>query len=173
MSLMSALGWVARTVLINGSSTGLTPPPRGAPRRASRRRTPAPPVMPGVVAGDGGAAGNGAAAVLAGDGEDAGRAAAGVPAGAGVSAAGAGPGTPGAAAGRDVTRRGFAAWRATPASCPEAGDSPCSGADWVTSAAAVPVVATSPATCAPVVRPGLYSIGAGQDGPPVAAQGRR
>src|SRR5205807_602296 len=73
---MSALGWVARTVLINGSSTGFTPPPRGAPRRASRRRTPAPPLLPGEEgAGDVGGAAGAAAAGPAG-GEPAGRGAA-------------------------------------------------------------------------------------------------
>src|SRR6516225_10538731 len=56
MSRISALGWVARTVLISGSSTGLTPPPRVAPSRASRRRTAAPPVVPGRLGGGTGAA---------------------------------------------------------------------------------------------------------------------
>src|ERR1700733_272454 len=42
MSRISALGCVARTVLINGSSTGLSVVPRCAPSRASRRRTPTP-----------------------------------------------------------------------------------------------------------------------------------
>src|SRR5207247_4641285 len=55
MSLVSALGWVARTVLVNGSSTGFTPPPRVAPRRASRRRTAAPPLAPGGGVGEGAA----------------------------------------------------------------------------------------------------------------------
>jgi hypothetical protein len=88
-----------------------------------------------------------------------------------------------AEAGRGPLRRGATASRVTPSSAPEpAGDSSrpgsaegsscpeisgrssCPGTDWVTSAAAMPVVATSPATCAPVVRPGLYSIGARQSG---------
>src|SRR5580693_5324041 len=43
MSRTSALGWVPRTVLISGSSTGLAPPPRGAPSLASLRRTAAVP----------------------------------------------------------------------------------------------------------------------------------
>src|SRR5215468_236267 len=42
MSLMSALGWVLRTVLTRGSSTGLTPP-RGEANRPSRRLTPVGP----------------------------------------------------------------------------------------------------------------------------------
>src|SRR5215470_16276524 len=145
---MSALGWVARTVLISGSSTGLIPP-RGAPRRASRRRTPAPPLLiPLGGAGVVGAAGDGAAA------ED------------GVAAAGAG-----LAAGRARARRGAATSRVTSVSSPGTGDSSGPGTDRVTSAAAVPVVATSPATCAPVVRPGIQSIGACQSGPPVAVSG--
>src|SRR5215472_3239428 len=141
MTLMSALGWVARTVLISGSSTGLIPPPRGAPRRASRRRTPAPPPLDG----------------------------------AGVAAAGAGAagGAGLVAAGRARARCGAAASRATSVSFPETGDSSGPGADWVTSAAAVPVVATSPATCAPVVRPGNQSIGACQSGLLVAARGQQ
>ncbi len=75
---------------------------------------------------------------------------------------------------RGTLRRGAAVPRATPesvpgaagdSSCPgAAGSSSCPGTDWVTSAAAMPVVATSPATCAPVVRPGHYSIGARQSG---------
>src|SRR5215831_12705172 len=125
MSLMSALGWVARTVLVNGSSTGFTPPPRGAPRRASRRRTAAPPLVPGGDAGEGAAG-------------------AGAPASAGSVA--------GPAAG--AARPGTAASRVTSPLSPEAGKSCCPGADEVTSASAVPVVATSPATCAPVVRQG-------------------
>src|SRR6516162_5465133 len=144
---MSALGWVARTVLISGSSTGLIPPPRGAPRRASRRRTPAPPPLIPLDA---------AGAVVG--------------AGAGASAGGAGL----AAAdldldlGRGRARRGSATSRATSVSSPGTGDSSGPGADWVTSAAAVRVVATSPATYAPVVRPGNQSIGACQSGPRVA-----
>src|ERR1700689_5143669 len=43
MSRTSALGCVARTVLISGSSTGLAPPPRGAPSLASLRRAAAGP----------------------------------------------------------------------------------------------------------------------------------
>src|SRR6266700_7696258 len=101
---MSALGWVARTVLIRGSSTGLTPPPRGAPRRARRRRTPAPPLVPG----------EGAAVTRACEEADAG--------------------------GRGVPRAGTALSGAT---------SPFSTAG-VTLAPGTPVVATSPATCAPV-----------------------
>src|SRR5262245_55402481 len=127
MTLMSALGWVARTVLISGSSTGLIPPPRGAPRRARRRRTPAPPLMPLDGPGD---------AVAGGEG---------------LAAGGAGP----PAAERARARRGAATSRATSVSSPGTGDSSGPGTDWVTSAAAVPVVATSPATCAPVVRPGI------------------
>src|SRR5215470_365051 len=49
MSRTSALGCVARTVLISGSSTGLVPPPRGAPRRAGRRRTAAVPAAAALV----------------------------------------------------------------------------------------------------------------------------
>src|SRR5215472_7273985 len=49
MSRTSALGCVARTVLISGSSTGLVPPPRGAPSRASRRRTAAVPAAAALV----------------------------------------------------------------------------------------------------------------------------
>src|SRR5215475_7918267 len=128
---MSALGWVARTVLISGSSTGLIPPPRGAPRRASRRRTPAPPLLMPLD-------------------------------GAGVSAvAGAGS----VVSGRVRARRGAAAPLATSVPSPGTGDSSGPGADWVTSAAAVPVVATSPATYAPVARTGNQSIGARQSGP--------
>src|SRR5215471_17578822 len=141
---MSALGWVARTVLISGSSTGLIPPPRGAPRRASRRRTPAPPLLMPL--------GGAGAADAAGDCAPAG---------------GAGPVAPG----RPRARRGAAPSRATPVSSPGTGDSSGPGADWVTSAAAVPVVATSPATCAPVVRPGIQSIGPCQSDPPVAVSG--
>src|SRR5215470_20080718 len=140
MTLMSALGWVARTVLISGSSTGLIPPPRGAPRRARRRRTPAPPLMPLDGAGDAVAGGDGVAAAWE------------------AAAGGAGP----PAAGRACARRGAATSRATSVSSPGTGDSSGPGTDWVTSAAAVPVVATSPATCAPVVRPGNQSIGARQ-----------
>src|SRR6516225_8325010 len=145
---MSALGWVARTVLISGSSTGLIPPPRGAPSRASRRRTPAPP-LPIPLGGAGVAAGEGAEAA------------------AGGAAGGAGL----AAADRARARRGAATSRVTSVSSPGTGDSSGPGADWVTSAAAAPVVATSPATCAPVVRPGIQSIGACQSGPPVAVSG--
>src|SRR5215470_15618911 len=141
MSLMSALGWVARTVLVNGSSTGFTPPPRGAPRRASRRRTAAPPLVPGGGAGEG-AAGAGAPASAG--------SAAGPAAG---SAAGPAAGSvAGPAAGS--ARPGTAASRVTSPLSPEAGKSCCPGADEVTSASAVPVVATSPVTCAPVVRQG-------------------
>src|ERR1700733_2044937 len=49
MSRTSTLGWVARTVLNRGSSTGLAPPPRGAPSRASRRRTAAVPAAAALV----------------------------------------------------------------------------------------------------------------------------
>src|ERR1700734_623638 len=49
MSRTSALGCVARTVLISGSSTGLAPPPRGAPSLASLRRTAAVPAAAALV----------------------------------------------------------------------------------------------------------------------------
>src|SRR5258708_38269386 len=41
---MSAFGWVVRTVLMSGSSTGLMPPPRAEPNRLRRRLTPAWPL---------------------------------------------------------------------------------------------------------------------------------
>src|SRR5690348_9122563 len=151
---MSALGWVARIVLISGSSCGLIPPPRGAPRRASRRRTPAPPLLRPL-----GAAG---VAVSAGAGGSAGGAGLASAGGAGLAA-----GDAGSAAGRGRARRGSAASRATSVSSPGTGVSSDPGTDWVTSAAAVRVVATSPATYAPVVRPGNQSIGACQSGPRV------
>src|SRR5215510_12748729 len=125
MTLMSALGWVARTVLISGSSTGLIPPPRGAPRRASRRRTPAPPLL--IPLGGAGAAIAAGAGVAAEDG-------AGVAAEGGVAAGGAGSV---AGARRARARRGAAASPATSVSAPKTGDSSGPGADWVTSAAAV------------------------------------
>ena len=53
MSRTSALGWVARMVLISGSSTGLTPPPRCAPSRARRRRTAAADEEPAGTAAPG------------------------------------------------------------------------------------------------------------------------
>src|SRR5215472_14511495 len=46
---MSAFGCVVRTVLTSGSSTGLTPPLRVAPSRASRRRTAAAPEAPDAL----------------------------------------------------------------------------------------------------------------------------
>src|SRR6202034_4635511 len=49
MSRTSALGCVARPVLISGSSTGLAPPPRGAPSLASLRRTAAVPAAAALV----------------------------------------------------------------------------------------------------------------------------
>src|SRR5215468_8543159 len=146
MSLMSALGWVPRTVLISGSSTGLIPPLRGTPRRASRRRTPAPPLLMPLGGAEVAAAEAGAAD---------------------------GAGWVAAPSARVRARRGAAASRATSVSPPGTGDSSGPGADWVTSAAAVRVVATSPATCAPVVRPGNQSIGACQRGLLVAARGQQ
>src|SRR6202050_5859150 len=53
MSRTSALGCVARTVLISGSSTGLAPPPRGAPSLASLRRTAAVPAAAALVSPEG------------------------------------------------------------------------------------------------------------------------
>src|SRR5215472_7115911 len=165
MTLMSALGWVPRTVLIKGSSTGFTPPPRGEPRRASRRRTPAPPLMPAEDPEGAGSVGAGADAVGAGAGA-AGAGADAAGADSAGTAAGAAEAAPDAAeARRGAARRGTTASRATSpsspgtargSSCPSlAGRSSCLGTDRVTSAAAMPVVATSPATYAPVVRPGL------------------
>ncbi len=50
MGRMSALGWVRRTVLISGSSTGFIPPLRVVPSRARRRRTAAVPLAPSAAA---------------------------------------------------------------------------------------------------------------------------
>jgi hypothetical protein len=162
--------------LARGSSTGFTPPPRGAPRRDSRRRTAAPPMAPGGavaggVAGTTRAVGPGEAsrtAVGAGSAEAgstaAGSTAAGStgagcaeagsveagPAGAGSTAAGS-AGTASAAAGSAET--GAAVSRAaSPLSPGAAGKSCCSGAEEAASAPALPVIATSPATCTPVIR---------------------
>src|SRR5215467_5437645 len=71
MTRTSALGWVSRTVLINGSSTGLTAPDLGAPSRDSRRLTPAAPVVPLAPPAGGDSVPPGAAASLA-DGAPAG-----------------------------------------------------------------------------------------------------
>src|SRR6266702_587152 len=140
MGLVSALGWVARTVLIKGSSTGFTPPPRGAPSRASRRRTPDPPLTPG-----GAGCVRGSADVV-----DA------------------------AAAGRDAARRGCTASRATSLSSPGLAVPACSpGADWVTSALVMPVIATSPATYAPVVRQALSLSGPARRARCLASWGAR
>src|SRR5690606_15436701 len=53
---MSALGWVARTVLTSGSRTGFIVVPRWAPSRASLRRTHTVDDVPGWVGGAGRAA---------------------------------------------------------------------------------------------------------------------
>src|SRR5215469_1659104 len=145
MSRMSALGWVARTVLVRGSSTGFTPPPRGAPRRARRRRTAAPPLVPGAGVGDGPTGAGGSADVPGGP--------AGVPALAGPEeaprAGSSAAGLPGAGA----TGPGTAASRVTSSSSPgTAGGSCCPWADGVMSVPTLPVIVTSPATYAPVVR---------------------
>src|SRR5439155_18748946 len=137
----------ARTVLVRGSSTGFIPPPRGAPRRASRRRTAAPPLVPGVEVGDGAVV----AAGVAGSGEASGAGAAGGgPAGAG--AVGAEPSGAGVA-GADSAGPAAAVSCATSPLSPEAGRSCCPRGE-VTSASALPVIVTSPATCAPVIRQG-------------------
>src|SRR5215475_2787408 len=151
MSLMSALGCVARTVLVRGSSTGFTPPPRGAPRRASRRRTAAPPMVPGGGLGGGAVE----AAGGAGPGEALGTAAGAGSAGTGSAEAGsAGAGSAAAgSAGAGPAEAGTAGSGAASPSFPGAAGKPCCpGAEEATSAPALPVIVTSPATCAPVIR---------------------
>src|SRR5215831_17690019 len=156
---MSALGCVARSVLISGSSTGLVPPPRGAPSLASRRRTAAVPAAAALVspagvaragrtprARLGGAPGGDAAS--AGDAVSGGDA---VPAGDAVSADGGWLAAPGAAA-AEATPPSAAGSSCSVWSC-------CPASARVTSVPAVLAVATSPATYAPHVRRNAHSIG--------------
>src|SRR5512135_1290637 len=154
MSRTSALGWVARTVLIIGSRTGLIPPPRFAPSRARRRAArpdpaprpvPAPRLLAGLRPFDerepgrarAGSAGSLAAGSLA---------AVSLPSGSVL----AGSVLAGSVTGDDV---------ASPSAVPAPGSTGSSGRAGVTSAPAPPVVATSPATGTPHVRQEPHSIG--------------
>src|SRR5215469_5001384 len=161
---MSAFGCVVRTVLTSGSSTGLTPPVRVAPSRASRRRTAAAPDAPSVGAGTAAAPSAGGldrrVTRLAAD-----RAADFLlpplrpapfqPGGAAVAASAEWSAVTGSDAGAvcscSSTSSGMGAAGVTPTSA--------AGRSWVTSGPAVLAVATSPATCAPHVRRGIKSIG--------------
>src|SRR5208282_1712993 len=184
MSRTSALGCVPRTVLIRGSSTGLAPPPRGAPSRASRRRTAAVPAAAALVSPAGAARagrtpprarlGRALPRVRPDAGARAGPAPAGPALAGGLSADETAAGSPagGPAAGSPAcdTAPGDgggpgAAAASAGATPPSAGGSSgpvwscCPASAWVTSVPAVPAVATSPATCAPHVRRSAHSIG--------------
>src|SRR5580704_8065560 len=141
MSRTSALGCVARTVLISGSSTGLSVVPRWAPSRASRRRTPTPEAATSAAWPCTAATAARARLVLAGPLVCAVPTSAAAAAGLASAAAAAGPsagpgsGTPAAPA------------SACPASV--AGSVSRGASTRAASAALVPVVMTSPATGAP------------------------
>src|SRR5580704_12825644 len=168
MRRTSALGCVARTVLMSGSSTGLSVVPRWAPSRASRRRTPTPeaatsaawpctaataararlvlagPLVCAVLASAA------AAAVLASAAAAAGLASAAAAAGLASAAAAAGLASAAAAAGPSAgPGSGTPAAPASACSASVAGSVSRGASTRAASAALVPVVMTSPATGAP------------------------
>src|SRR5690242_16849204 len=153
MRRMSALGWVARTVLMSGSSTGLVPVPRWAPRRASRRRTPTPGVPP--PGGTGSEAWPGRAAALV-------RWARAVPradGGEGIEGTEGVTGSEVSSSARSPGTSAGTAASAAAASWVERSSVPGCASARAASVASVPVVVTSPATRAPHICQAISVLG--------------